>query len=1672
MTDEQKKTFVKLNEKTTQPLYNSPEKSSKSGGRVGNSARAKEKNERKERVDEATHTEGRINVGATVYTRFMQHDKSGVFGGGQVAVWVQEGKAVEQGWGEMLLESGDVVYAKLDDPAVTRWELPDATSLQSDATAVMKTFTPRKEWPEPLQAVVWVEAAKALDECFMSSGDVDNATEVERSNMVHSIANTYMATCGVEGHDQNLQKWLHHAALAEFESFLKRRHATAAANQTVNRRAATLLLQGTLGPVERVVREVGNKSAATTTVTAVDSTQDGNNNEMRTEALLPSPSSPFLPQAKFLLNPYYANLLRHPSARRSCIESRLEATTFAAVGSGEVRVLCAVAAYEGHKGPKKRLFAVARDWTGAFAFFVLEPFNDTTEAVVLDSYPLLGSVDMNPESHQRMAFHVDGVKFVASFKDNETARWLHDALKASMAFMYGEGSDSERIVKMRAYSVEFAAQYACEDSTALELMTAILSVSDDCDGTLMERRFAQLRRCLRTAEGRDTVALQWLSSVKKLTSKNSVSTTTMSTANHLHVVEVFIQCPTRHTDARLSQRMYEGIEDMGRHTPEIMATCSRLAVLLDYTDRVMQTWSSRHVVPDVPFEPCFKPESHSPAAFYEAAMLNERRTRGEAYRLSSGIYLVVICFCGEKVFTDTSGNWVAEAVQHGPTLEELQQIAADSESYRWMLRLGGTDANWANKENLETWEALYKERGGDSFKARFIRAASRLRDRGVFPRLGCLFDTPIFQEEVGTALILTLCEVDAETEVSPAAGVWRNLCDVEASIYTQSLMCSENARVRFLPTGYRRCVRYLSAAVEYQMSLARRLSPGFYVGFFLTTVSTEGMLMLVPECNRNLPPLVKVSDEPPSLPQWRWLQSLNYRRQTAQNFGLPTLRDLFTPLNADAPFESKVAYAVAALEAAVGLKIEQFYDLDLFALNEEQTIYTFFAVAYYPPPLQGVERVPAAPKGLVPMTFKLVRLVDDHHQRRYWSAVYGSLADEGDRAYRMLCSTTQPFTSDEAIRLKTANEAMLYAMELDRYALLFSWARELAIWLETDAQTLVQRYTGWPVKTSAANTVNEEKARESASSGTSHSVEEVVDIAVSNQTSSTDPRLPAMKSLLLQLRSTGEKGWGNVLQRLQEMDSAVTERYAGEEASAAEANKLSLTLRGFDDVPLDDGFFAARPATVYELPCTLMEFVLNEGNIDDSYLFVREIVDDVIELAAAGIAVAALGRITETMVSCVEVAEDMLDGAALEALRLEAEEKAWTERQAFLKRWSGMLNARLAPSMLDELEAPVEDLEPIFYAGSSQYIRSGNDGLRVCLARAASDANQLQELLRVANSALHGLELNQCIHAYNNAFQENGQTLFNDRPGKKEQRVHRGEAATAPIPTPAPQLVTLVSREHREIHLYSLDPLRCFLLQGDQTRVAFPELGYAELKVLGDHMNAPPLELASQLRDLRPTDEQQRQKLLSMSLELQVPLLAIRLLPLVYCPETGNFGEKEANAARKALTGRDFFFLYSVQDWFRMELLGGPATLSGFDVLWWLRYLQEMGEEEEAYNTYSGAWKQVYAEARVCVQLSRGVDCVAEEEVLLWREELGYLVAYMSFRGKANITDAEVTVLVETCPQLQSLDLSGTAVTDESVHLLCTRCKRLVECNVMGCRVSCDAAIHLTDFCRRNVQSV
>ncbi|KAH9593104.1 hypothetical protein LSM04_001250 [Trypanosoma melophagium] len=236
---------------------------------------------------------------------------------------------------------------------------------------------------------------------------------------------------------------------------------------------------------------------------------------------------------------------------------------------------------------------------------------------------------------------------MAYCRDREDLLWFHDALKIAMVSMYGDANDSERVVKMRAYSVEFVAHYKFEKPlNVFEVLNIIFSDTEHI-GAMMDDDFARLRTCPRTPQERDKVVQEWIESTKRFDNKVTDSSST-GVLNHLLVIEELILCPIPDMDERFPQILQQTLYKMAEQLPGFSANCSHLAVLLAHADRTIFLWKSRDETLDVPFEPCFKPLVPSQAADFEHSLLEERRMKCFTHCHPPGIYLAVVCFYGKK----------------------------------------------------------------------------------------------------------------------------------------------------------------------------------------------------------------------------------------------------------------------------------------------------------------------------------------------------------------------------------------------------------------------------------------------------------------------------------------------------------------------------------------------------------------------------------------------------------------------------------------------------------------------------------------------------------------------------------------------------------------------------------------------------------------------------------------------------------------------------------------------------------------------------------------------------------------------------------------------------------------------------------------------------------------
>ena len=239
----------------------------------------------------------------------------------------------------------------------------------------------------------------------------------------------------------------------------------------------------------------------------------------------------------------------------------------------------------------------------------------------------------------------------------------------------------------------------------------------------------------------------------------------------------------------------------------------------------------------------------------------------------------MICYCGQQVQARRT-ELSFEQIIAKPSLTDPKMLHPER-GFSWILQLGGCNENWQTK--LIACSNLSIE-CNNTFRAFSPRCDSTLHSK-LFDT--CLIlDVPVHQQNISCAHVVTVLRIESKERVPAGAGVWKPIGDLEDQFYVSTLMASENSRISFLPMRYRECSRFISAAVQSREQLTRRIPKGFYLGLIVVHATSNGPMVLVPESNRLLPPLAFVSDEVPTVSQWRWMQSLNERRRRTRMYAL------------------------------------------------------------------------------------------------------------------------------------------------------------------------------------------------------------------------------------------------------------------------------------------------------------------------------------------------------------------------------------------------------------------------------------------------------------------------------------------------------------------------------------------------------------------------------------------------------------------------------------------------------------------------------------------------------------------------------------------------------------------------------------------------------------------
>ena len=1379
---------------------------------------------------------------------------------------------------------------------------------------------------------------------------------------------------------------------------------------------------------------------------------------------LAQPTSPLLPRAYYLRDPYYQYRLNKTNPRRRKLESQLEGSTFLRPNGGELRVLCVVAAQLGREAPRDVKLCVVRDWVGAYCLMVLEPSTDRSDFVVAEAVPILEHVEF-PPGFSKLPIQIDDYELVATFHDQEYATTLHDSLKLAMCSMYGVGSDDRRITCLRAYATEFAHDSSPAQAHANVDVNSLLKTiltEDKREPENMQGEFVQLRRCMWTPAGRDHVLRQWIRSIDEGFIFKRKSQATIK--NHLRVIEEAMKSPAYHEDPSLYESVITHLSVLCADQPKtVEAEVNGLKAIVRLVDPVLDTWQSRHESADVPFEACFLPEPGSEADRQEREITTRRR---EQAHYMPGIYLTMLCYCGSQVLCNASETPFSECIIPQPTAKELSELTPENRDFRWILQLGGSNDNWAAE--LSQWSDLYSNVGRSTFRAQFLRAANRLMHSQPFRTLGFILDTPIVHSLVHCAHIITVLRVDTKEKVPANAGRWRNMTELEQELYSRSLVVRPSSRLPFLPSTYREPQRFVQTAVKFRDQIQSRIPPGFYLGLLVLHNDSQGPMALVPESNRTLPPLSLVCEESPTLDQWRWMQSLNERYSRTRTLGIAQIPDLKNVVSVT--FEQRFARSLRELEVATGVKVTQFYDQELFILDEGQQIRVFFAV-HFVHAQHTAELVPTAPSGgAVPMVFKHVDVLEETLMRLYWPRIYPTLAEERQSYFRKAYSTAQPFAVDEAYRLR--HESAVYSFcEIDKYLLLVSCLRQLTLWMLTDGRSVVASFGGDP----EASVVR--------------SIEDTVEVAVSNQAATQDINILTMKSLLFESSAKPHYSWATLISQLREIDRVMVAGYSNREVSIPQLQQRQFKLRTHDEMfagEIDEDE-NPRPPTIYDVPCTLSELVFKDVDPEMSvkYFGVQDTIKYIVDLACVQCVdvgnIVTIGQVVSDMISVVEASNDLVDGAALLSLKMDTEEQALKEREKFQRHWLDVYHDSHEEKAIRGLAAAVESqdeeemLAPaIFYDGSPHAITSAADGVRVCIAKAANSCYQLQQLVRTTNSTVEALELIQSLQTFTACVNKRNSLLGLDQgPSRSGQEADISRSAQS-APSAGRSSVTMVSKEFEEFNLPPVDPLRCLVLRGASGKVRFPTIPSASMDVLSHHLRCSDLAIPQALLAL-PTSPKASEQLLEMAIQMKAPVLALRLVTIIFASTTpsGSFFTASSALQVKSLLDQSFMFEYGIKDWLHIEVLGGAPIAAAMDVMWWTRYLSEATAEtqtskrEDAFTDHEGSWKQVYAETRVRVFLSFGVHALSREEVALWGQTLGRYVEYISLKD-ANIGDAEIEVLTSCCQNIKSLDLSYTKITHHSIELIARNLRQIAECSVAGCDLTPTDQDALRRHCTEN----
>jgi hypothetical protein len=369
----------------------------KSKDKKEKSSKSKDKDKTKDTKESKSKDKGKegkdiITAGSTTYRAHVTRDTEGK----KMRCWVPEGKQLTENefvWIEHVDGStSERYFANKADPNIRKWELPEISSTAGGANAAIggggqagtdaamkfveeKHFKERKEFKEKEAKKPVATAARKAVAAAQEKGIL---TKDEATILAMNVAKEYMSLH--RKWDADGEKWVRDNAAEQIALIEDRKKEYATSMMTRQVKADSLS-----GAITRE-EDLPIPTSASPNLTF--------------------PTSPLLPRASYLRDPYYFRRVNRRNPKRE-MEAMFEDKLFLQPGAGTVRVLSAVRCKVG-SAEKESFACVVRDWAGAFMLVFAEA---TTMGllVITSAYPLLEHVDLQRSSEAKGVLFIDDI---------------------------------------------------------------------------------------------------------------------------------------------------------------------------------------------------------------------------------------------------------------------------------------------------------------------------------------------------------------------------------------------------------------------------------------------------------------------------------------------------------------------------------------------------------------------------------------------------------------------------------------------------------------------------------------------------------------------------------------------------------------------------------------------------------------------------------------------------------------------------------------------------------------------------------------------------------------------------------------------------------------------------------------------------------------------------------------------------------------------------------------------------------------------------------------------------------------------------------------------------------------------------------------------------------------